>query len=198
MEIYKITHKLNGHIYIGQTKRGIAKRWNEHCRPSVINAGHCKYIGHAIKKYGGDAFTVELLGTYTSQEELDLAEVYFISYHNSVVPNGYNLDSGGNGKKALHQESKDKISRANKGQRYSPATEFKPGPRPHLVGSGNPMFGKTPTWAKPIECLETGKVYKSVTHAAKDLGCCRANIIHFLRGKRKTAVGLTFRYVEAA
>lgn len=198
MYIYKITHKDTGNVYIGQTTRSVAKRWKEHCRPSVLNAASCKYISHAIKKHGSESFSVEAIGQYMCHEDLDDAERYFIAYYDSVAPSGYNLDSGGNGKKEINTISKQKISVANKGKRNSVATEFKAGPRPHLVGAGNPMYGVTPMWAKPVLCVETGAVYKSTRHAATAFKCSRAAIIHVLRGRRQVTMGFTFKYAEAA
>lgn len=95
MIIYKITNKVNGKVYIGQTVGDIKARWRKHknlhkypsCSPTAIN--------HAIVKYGENNFTVEKVATAISLEELNQKEIQFIAEYNCVVPNGYNIETGG-------------------------------------------------------------------------------------------------------
>lgn len=82
--IYKITNKLNNKCYIGQSVH-IERRWQEHCLPSAKSA-----IALAIKKYGKDNFSFEILEECLI-EELDLKEDYYMKYFNSLKPNGYNI-----------------------------------------------------------------------------------------------------------
>ncbi len=44
-------------------------------------------------------------------------------------------------------------------------------------------------------CLETGMIYRNQAQAARELGICRNNINEVLAGKRKSAKGLTFRWL---
>lgn len=53
--IYKITNNINNKIYIGQSVH-IKRRWAEHCKPSSDSL-----ISKAIKKYGKDNFTFEII-----------------------------------------------------------------------------------------------------------------------------------------
>ena len=47
--IYKITNKVNGKVYIGQTTKSLKKRWTEHVYTNPTR----KYLLHkAIQKYG--------------------------------------------------------------------------------------------------------------------------------------------------
>ena len=52
--IYKITNRINGKVYIGQTRMSLNVRWWHHC-----NRKDCPALHHAIKKYGAENFTVE-------------------------------------------------------------------------------------------------------------------------------------------
>ena len=87
--IYKITKKENGKAYIGQSNN-IERRFSQHC-----------YKGEkaripldiAIKKYGKDAFTFEILEECTP-EQLNERESYWIKYYDTVN-NGYNCSEGG-------------------------------------------------------------------------------------------------------
>lgn len=54
-------------------------------------------------------------------------------------------------------------------------------------------FRKKHTTAKKIACNETGKVYISITDAAKELGVNNSTICSHLSGKRKHVKAFTFR-----
>lgn len=101
--IYKITNKINGKCYIGQSV-DIERRFNEHKNCKVD-----KPLYRAFKKYGIDNFTFEILEE-CSQEELNEKEIYYIVFYNSTTDgNGYNLEHGGEFKDiVLCEESKIK------------------------------------------------------------------------------------------
>lgn len=86
--IYKITNKINGHSYIGQSVN-IYERWHSHkyadCKSSVIHS--------AIKKYRVENFNFEILER-CPREQLNEREIYWIEYYNTYK-DGYNLTIGG-------------------------------------------------------------------------------------------------------
>lgn len=86
--IYKITNKINGKVYIGQTIRPIKKRFNRHILDAVNNILDT-HFARAIRKYGKENFQLDLIDTAKSQEELNKKEYYWIKYYNSVKC-GYN------------------------------------------------------------------------------------------------------------
>lgn len=114
--IYKITNTVNGKAYIGQTINKPEYRINMHFCPS---AKSCSALHNAIRKYGRDAFTVEIL-----HEALDIflddLEIAEIKRHNTLVPNGYNIEGGGHANNSY--QTRQKISAANKGRKRSPET----------------------------------------------------------------------------
>ena len=89
--IYKIENLVNGKVYIGQSIH-IERRWQEHCQPSSRSL-----IGKAIQKYGKEHFTFQVLDE-CAEEYLDELEERYISVYNSVVPNGYNIETASKGK----------------------------------------------------------------------------------------------------
>lgn len=94
--IYKITNKINNHIYIGQTRNTIEKRWLEHIKSSKIGDKDYNCPLHlAINKYGKENFIIEKIEECPN-EQLDTAEIYWINKYNSYY-NGYNASLGGNG-----------------------------------------------------------------------------------------------------
>ena len=94
MIIYKITNKINGKIYIGQTIRAIKKRFKQHIRESSSGRGNA-LLNKTIRKYGKENFTIEEIGGANSQSELNYLEWLYVHNFNSLVPNGLNMKEGG-------------------------------------------------------------------------------------------------------
>lgn len=94
-KIYKITNKINGKIYVGQTIKTLTERFQKHCWCTTTNdAYHFNMaIKKAIRKYGKENFTIELIEE-VEQDKLDEREVYWISYYDSYNK-GYNCTLGG-------------------------------------------------------------------------------------------------------
>ena len=86
--IYKITNKLNGKPYVGQTTRTLEERFLEHSKAD-------SYPGRAIRKHGKENFSIEILVECQTQKELDEQERFFIEKFNCKHPNGYNFTEGG-------------------------------------------------------------------------------------------------------
>ena len=111
--IYRITNKANGKCYVGQTTQGIKTRWYQHCWESGRPANNV-YFHKAIRKYGKESFTVELLEE-TTVDILDDRERYWIA---KLQPE-YNMTEGGNTSVAFTgrkhtKETKERMSRAAK------------------------------------------------------------------------------------
>ena len=87
--IYKITNKLNGKVYIGQSIN-IEKRWRQHINDPGYN------IHNAIKKYGKENFSFEVL-LECSVDMLDVWETDMINLYDCVAPKGYNIVPNGKG-----------------------------------------------------------------------------------------------------
>jgi len=89
--VYKITNKINGKIYIGQSKN-VKRRWKEHVWDA--NKGKLYPIHNAIRKYGVTSFIFEVIEE-CSLEKLDSKEESYIALCNSIK-SGYNILKGGN------------------------------------------------------------------------------------------------------
>jgi len=123
MVIYKITNIINGKEYIGQTTKTIEQRWKRHCWGCTLKSGRM-VISTAIAKYGKENFIIEKVQEASSQEELDNLEIYYAKKYNTFSPNGYNLKAG-NGNGCVSEETRRKISIANKGRVASEETREK-------------------------------------------------------------------------
>lgn len=109
--IYKITNKVNGKIYIGQTIQALEKRWRFHVRGAGKSSS--MPICRAIRKYGEDNFELSIICSASNRDELDSLEEKYISEMNSLVPSGYNLRAGGHSSR-LHPDSIEKMREAHK------------------------------------------------------------------------------------
>lgn len=124
--IYLIRFLLNNKVYIGQSIN-IDSRIKSHKYCLNNNRHKNILLQRYYNKYGENFFKYEVLG-YFDKSTLDLMEVYYIQYYNSIK-NGFNLESGGNHKKQISEISKLKMSNAkkgkpsmNKGRKASPET----------------------------------------------------------------------------
>jgi len=72
-------------------------------------------ISLAIKKYGADAFTIEILEDGLTQKEANQREIFYATSLKTFSPYGYNLRAG-DGSGPLPAETKAKISAALKGR----------------------------------------------------------------------------------
>lgn len=92
--IYKITNKVNGKSYIGQTRYTIEFRWKQHQHKKDNT-----YFHNAIHKYGIENFSIEILEE-CNIEDLNSKEIFYIAKYDTFN-NGYNLTIGGDGNRRL-------------------------------------------------------------------------------------------------
>ena len=114
MEIYKITNKINGKVYIGQTVLPVEYRFNRHMNDALKNVLDT-HFARAIRKYGigPEIWELQIIDNAQSQEELNQKEQYWIRYYNSVEE-GYNetdaiSKSGGNTYQSKTEEEMEVI-----------------------------------------------------------------------------------------
>lgn len=122
----------SGKVYIGITKRKPEYRWNK-------GKGYREdqlLFYRAIKKYGWDNFTHEILYTGLSEKDAKNIEISLIRQYKSLGMS-YNITDGGDGGRGLHNkrkkmsdETKLKMSKSRKGL---------------LAGNKNPMYGRHET-----------------------------------------------------
>lgn len=162
MLIYKATNLINGKAYIGQTTRKPQTRLNEHLSKGTL-------LGRAIAEYGRRNFKVEMIDHAHTKTELNQKEIFWISYHNTIFPNGYNISTGGAG--------------------YSGCG----------IGEKNYFYGKRGELAAnsvKVVCVETGVVYPSAKAAADAVGADRSCIIKCCKHKIKKCKQYHWEYYK--
>lgn len=101
--IYKITNLINNKSYIGKTIQTIKTRFSKHCSNAKTKKDFCILITKDIKKYGKENFVIEEIDVAYSKKELKLLEGVYISWFNTLIPNGYNTVNIVNGKNKLSE-----------------------------------------------------------------------------------------------
>lgn len=115
--------------YIGQTVIPIKRRHSNH-----MSAKKGCPFDNALRKH---SYTLEILD-YLPENELDDAESYYIDAFNTLFPNGWNFETGGNNGKHHSPETIKKLSELN-------------------MGENNPMYGKKLSAEHRIKLSECSK-----------------------------------------
>lgn len=108
--IYCLTSP-SGKKYIGQSWN-VASRWSVY-RKLQSKLKRQPKLYNALKKYGPENFTFEIIDICESTKEMDRKEEFYIMEVYDSMNVGYNSISGGDGFR-LSQEMKDNISKAKK------------------------------------------------------------------------------------
>ena len=124
--VYKHTAP-NGKVYIGLTcQKNLSRRWQR-------GVGYRTQIRfyRAITKYGWDAFQHDVLFRGLSKEQAEKIEISLIYLFKANNPKyGYNIENGGNCMGTHSEETKRKISEAQRGEKN------------HMWGKHHVNYGK--------------------------------------------------------
>ena len=137
--IYCHTHTDSGRRYIGLTKLTMMKRWNQHVANANRKTGKgCLRFWNAIRKYGKDAFSHQILEICSSIEEANEAEQAWIASFSVTNNNfGFNLMRGGYKWAGLNIDSKAESSARTKKLWEDPNYR-------NRVSSASSKFNKSP------------------------------------------------------
>lgn len=178
-KIYKLTNRINGKVYVGQTIQTLPKRWSKyknlkcHDQPKLLRA---------LVKYGWDAFTKEIIEECL-QSELNCREVKWIKHFDSVNT-GYNLTCGGD----VPIHSKETLAKMSKSQT--------------LLWKGNTILRKKASdhsvhyWQDPASHIKqatlAAKLWKDPTYRARQIlvRTGKKNTLDQIEEKRKRMVGV--------
>lgn len=218
--IYKITNKINGKIYIGQTRTTLKARMNKHF--SKARQANVTGIDAAIKKYGKENFDVEVLCS-CKEEELNDLEIFYINKYDSYN-SGYNLTLGGQGTSVLnldvnevlkkYQELRQVKATANYFRCSEPVISkilhdndvkiIRLGRVENILGKG--VLFKSGDGVKPVRIIELNKDFNSMKDCAQwlidnhyskagSMEMARKSLSRCLTGERKTYCKLHFEYI---
>lgn len=167
----------NGMSYIGVTRHRVMARYSNHLRADNLVDRALRTHKHSIK-------VIKIV----PENELAEEEMRLIEEEGTLWPNGYNYTLGGEGNH-MRPDIREKLSKER-------------------MGEGNPMWGKHRkrskeemennrlSHLKSVRCLDTGKIYDSLTEAEKDTNTPISKINVCCNGYRDTANNLHWEYVD--
>ncbi len=161
--IYKVTNKLNNRFYVGKHK---TENKNDDYHGSGI------LIDRAIKKYGKENFSKELLFECSSEEEMNQKEIDIVDEEFVAREDTYNIALGGNGGN-LTKENRIKGNRLGTAalwKRYAEDEDFRDAynlKRSIIAKARNLKYGNP---SKGKKMSEETKAKMSASHIGKTKG----------------------------
>lgn len=195
--VYSIKCKLEPYKeYIGQTSHeDFQVRLNGHI--SDVNNGRRRHLYNAIRKYGWNQFTIEILHSFPRegnwQERLDELEIQEIAQRGTLAPGGYNNETGGNRNKVLHEDTKELMSSVRSGEQHAMFGKHHQDEAKDLIREAN--HKEVQQWSK--DGSELLRTLGSIEEAAKESGAQGEHIGKVCRGERKTAGGFQWKFVNS-
>lgn len=224
--IYKITNRINGHYYIGQSV-GVKKRFREHCFAAAHsdNKDHNSPIHRALAKYGKDNFIFEIIEE-CSKEKLDKREIFWINTLKATSNGNYNILIGGQDRMKFDDKPVElytlqgiyvkTVSSATKvaeelGVSRNSIYGVLHKERPICKGYQMKYEEDTVTVMKPFISRQGGsisvaqlgpnngniiQIFTSAAEAARKIGADSSTIAKVCKGKLKTAKGFAWKYYQ--
>ena len=163
--VYITTNLINGKKYIGQKK--YINGWKEYLGSGV-------HLKNAIKKYGKENFSKDIIQIGYSKEELNELEVKLIKKYNSVESDEYyNISEGGLSGNVYAGKSKEEMKKISETKRN----------KSHFLG----LNGDKHPRSKSVFCETTNEVFGSILEAQRKYGIANESICACCRNQRKSA-----------
>lgn len=191
-KVYVHVNKYNGKKYFGITCRDVRARWRRD-GSGYKDSGH---FWKAICKYSWDGFHHWILFSGLDKETACKIEQQLIAEHKTTDGRfGYNLTSGGE-HYTPSNEVREKMRMAKVGRKLSKETCEKLSKAKKGVPKTEEHRRKiSEAQSKPVECVETKRIYSGLNVAAKSVGVSPSCISDAIHGKQKTASGFHWRFV---
>lgn len=193
--IYKHTSP-SDKVYIGITSQKPENRWRK-----GKDYKTCPYFYLAILKYGWDNIKHEILFKQLTKQEAELMEQELISlYKSNQREFGYNIESGGNLQKEISEETRHKISEANKKRVVSEETKKKISETLKL-NYHHTIEGNNGNSRKIIQMLDNKIIatFDSISQAIRKNNFSlnvNSNICKCCKGKLNKVHGFQWKYLE--
>ena len=195
--VYSIKCKLDSYKeYIGQTVQDdFQVRLNGHM--ADVNNGRKRHLYNAIRLYGWDQFTIEILYSFPKEgnwkERLDELEIQEIARRGTLAPHGYNNETGGNRNKVLHEDTKELMSYVRSGERHAMFGKHHTEEARELIKEANAKAVQQ--WSK--DGKELLRTFESVEEAGRQTSLDASHITKVCNGKRQTTGGFQWKFVNS-
>jgi group I intron endonuclease len=148
-------------LILKEQKKGYLKRFKEHIYLAIKKSEGCYALYNSIRKYGKENFECNLL-EQCDINIIDQKEIDFIKKYNSIVPNGYNIQSGGRINKTHCLESKERMKNAklgNKNPNYGKQRSSETKQKISMANSGenNGNYGKKLSYEDKVKLSKSRK-----------------------------------------
>lgn len=153
--VYVLNNVISGSSYVGKSTDP-KRRWRRH--KTDANAGCELPLHRAIRKYGIDAFELQILEECSSDAEALLAEAQQIASYRQRGITLYNLTDGGEGASGMKMSEESRAAIRHKLMGHSVTDETRS--KLSLAQKGIPK-GPRPDWVK--ERISAGKRGRAVT-----------------------------------
>lgn len=183
----------NGRRYIGITCQNTERRW----RGGMFYDYNRRFFS-VIVKYGWDNIKHEILYSGLTKEQAETKEIELIAeYKTHDEEYGYNQTVGGTGAKGCSKsiETREKLSKANKGRKMSDSVREKMKGR----NIGRFVGGKSASAKKVCQYDLQGnliKIWDSQSDAARAFSVAPTNILAACKHLRKTVKGYKWEYYK--
>lgn len=191
MIIYKLTSP-SGWVYVGQTSN-FKRRMQGHKDDAANHRDSCVLLCRAIRKYGWENFTKEILACDIPGNLVDEIEVSLISKY-KILGASYNIESGGNKNKKHSDTTRKKMSDFRKGYvgwNHSDSAKIKMSENNGKYWLGR--FGKDNKKSKPVVQYDLNnnivKEWDSAMDASRALGISNTAISNLCTGVRCNSHG---------
>ena len=219
--IYKIVNKANNKVYIGQTADTVENRFKYHIAESLRGRSKNRPLYKAFHKYGIENFYIEAIEELSPDTTLlQQREVYWIAYYKSFCGDsdswGYNATRGGDSRLLFDYDfiAQDLLKTKSLSQ-----TSVNCGCTTDTVGKIANMYSilyltsqelNRKKYSKSINqydisgnLLQTFKNKEAAEHWIRDNGISNSkggaihtHIMEVCKGRRKTAYGFKWQYVD--
>lgn len=192
----------NGKRYIGITGKAPQRRWGKN---GIGYKAHNKHFYSAILKYGWDNIIHNIIVEGVTKDcACEIEQSLIKEYKTNDRKYGYNKSSGGECsgygvKRTLSEETRRKISEAQKGRKYSKESiEKRVESRKGYVHSSETRNKISDATKIPVLVFDLNDEfiaeYESILDAATQTGIAKQNICKCCKGFRNTAGGYKWKY----
>lgn len=205
--VYCHTNKIDGKRYVGITSQKPEKRWK-----NGLGYTHNEYFYNAIKKYGWEEFSHDILFTDLSKKEAEDKEIELINkWDLNSRDSGYNIEGGGNSKKVVSEQTKKKLSEITKKQMTPEARAYlRECTLRQFAEKGHPTKGHPCSDEKRQKISNSHSfhkkkiaqydldgtlitVYSSFHEMERETGCFRCAVSNYIKGKSKYCYGFDWK-----
>lgn len=209
--VYIHLNKINNKAYIGITKQNIKDRWRN---GSGYPKTHQPAFANAIQKYGWENFKHIIWAENLSKKEAEIWEVRLIALFKTNVCKwdkdacGYNMTNGGDGNCGHKhtEEAKKKMRESHKNISDETRAKMSKARKGKYIGENHPLYGthlsqeiikkRSKSKSNAVYCVELNIVFNSAIEDSKKLKISQGNISSCCRGKRKTAGGYHWQFIN--